>query len=131
MSFELRGAAGALNLDCRTWRSVLRLAHRGGWQPAGALHDEKLYGAFICDFETAEQLEPVGFGETCRALHESEAFCGLYVADEKQTVAAGDAAALADGLERVLARVPQRLGRVRDVIRSIVAFCRAGEFSIG
>ncbi len=140
-----------LGLTGNAWGQIYGRAVANGWMPQGTLPNRamirvQLRGAELPDTEVETEVE-----------HIAAEWAGSYFYNEYQIVEADDAAALADALERSLARAtpvaapPQPAGthyradggppaaeqdspldaNLHDLLRKCIGFFRRGRFRVG
>jgi hypothetical protein len=110
MSTHLSGRGGEFHSEREVWAKTLQLAHYYGWRPVTKTHN-------------------------------------LYLSDAGRLVTAKDAANIANALEKALADIPDDSvqeeepevtasaydyfsGAGKQHLRDLIAFCRAGDFTI-
>ena len=129
MSIDLEGTGGVISLEPSAWTALLDLAQLYGWQPHGTVQPPALYpqsgleleGRDPADIGTDDSIAPVGM----------LSWDGSYIVGVGQQVTTEDAAALADALDRALELSVELTDEQRRRLMVVIAFCRAGGFSIG
>jgi hypothetical protein len=142
MGYDLRSEGGTFRWNVLGWESVLRLAHRNGWKPAGTERPQ------FKIFHPDGTFDAEGTEEHNRAY---DGWDGSYFYNDCQVVTTEDARNLADALEKALPGLPDEPGpmlsdptdsdpppdvvlsgrEMKAYIAEFVTYCRAGGFRIG
>ncbi len=115
----------AFGFSLQAWIAVLQLAHDHGWQPAGTKPNVAHLRSLASPDTEGKDLDLAARVVVAEAV---ASWDGNYTSDNHQIVTAADAANLADGIERGLVRIPD--AELRQNLRRVIAFCRAGSFVI-
>lgn len=121
MGFEFRRPGSSFDLNRGTWQGVYELGLRHGWSPRGTKVDLRPLRRRLRRQEHDPDEVDV------RVMAERARHGGTYFSNDGQTVTAGDAAALADALDRAL---PTLSEVDREFYRRVIAFLRGGAFRI-
>ena len=129
MGMDLSGKGGYFRWNIDSWRRLLSLAERHGWEPMGTTLPEEILDGMS-----------------------GEWWGGEYMSNSHQVVHAEDSERMAAALERALPAIPEvdalapycdEDGEIvldtdyfcgpepKDYIRKFIVYCRAGKFRIG